>query len=88
LDARTNGDPAASIHSARKDLKKLRSAIRLVRSELGEDLFRGENRRYRDAGRTLGQSRDAEVKIKTLEALQERFGDALPRRRHGPGRLS
>ena len=78
-DAEGQGDLADSIHSARKDLKKLRSVLRLVRNELGEDLYRAENRRYRDAGRLLSRSRDAEVKVETLSALRERFGEELPR---------
>jgi CHAD domain-containing protein len=73
-----DGDLAASVHSARKDLKKLRAAARLIRDELGEKTFRAENRRYRDAGRLLSGSRDAEVKLETLAGLEERFGDELP----------
>lgn len=92
-----NGDFADAIHSARKDLKKLRSALRLVRAELGEKRFRAENSRYRDAGRRLSASRDAEVKLETLAALQRRFPGELPdgsvdawkellsRERAGPG---
>lgn len=69
---------APAIHSARKDLKKLRAVARLVRHELGEELFKAENRRYRDAGRRLSRSRDAEVKLETLAALRNRFGEGLP----------
>jgi CHAD domain-containing protein len=71
-------DLADSIHSARKDLKKLRSVLRLVRAKLGNDLYRAENGRYRDAGRLLSRSRDAEVKVETLSALRERLGEDLP----------
>lgn len=67
-------DFAAAIHGARKDLKKLRGLLRLIRKELGEELFRTENRRYRDAGRLLAGSRDAEVKLETLRALRSRYG--------------
>jgi CHAD domain-containing protein len=66
---------APAIHSARKDLKKLRSLLRLVRDELGEKTFKMENRRYRDAGRLLSSSRDAEVKLETLLALRHQLGD-------------
>ena len=65
-------DLASSIHAVRKDLKKLRAVLRLVRRELGEDLYRSENRRYREAGRLLSRSRDAEVKVHTLKGLCER----------------
>lgn len=77
-DARNGGDFAESVHGARKDLKKLRSVLRLIREELGEEVYRAENQRYRDAGRGLGQSRDAEVKTETLSALRGRFGEELP----------
>jgi CHAD domain-containing protein len=69
---------AGSIHSARKDLKKLRSVLRVVRPVIGKERFRIENKRYRDAGRRLSSSRDAEVKLETLAALGERFGGELP----------
>jgi CHAD domain-containing protein len=70
-------DPATCVHGARKDLKKLRALVRLLRRELGAGLYRAENRRYRDAGRQLSATRDAEVKLRTLEALRERFPERL-----------
>lgn len=63
----------AAVHAARKDLKKLRSLLRLIRGELGPATYRSENARYRDAGRLLSDARDAEVKLQTLEALGDRF---------------
>jgi CHAD domain-containing protein len=71
---------ASAIHGARKDLKKLRSVMRLARAALGEELFKAENRRYRDAGRLLAGSRDAEAKLATLVALRSRFGNDFPQR--------
>lgn len=73
-----DGELADSIHGARKDLKKVRAVLRLIRAELGDKRFRAENRRYREAGRLLSASRDAEVKLETLRALEERFGDEFP----------
>ncbi len=75
LSGAEHGSSAAAIHGARKDLKKLRSVLRLIRDQLGEDLFREENQRYRKAAHLLSRSRDAEVKLATLEALEKRFGD-------------
>jgi CHAD domain-containing protein len=69
---------AAAIHGARKDLKKLRAVLRLARKQLGKDLFEAENRRYRDAGRLLSGTRDAEVKLETLVALRSQASDGLP----------
>ena len=71
-------DRAAAIHGARKDLKKVRAVLRLVRDELGKKAYRAENRRYRDAGRLLAESRDAGVKLETLAALRGHFGAAFP----------
>jgi CHAD domain-containing protein len=70
-------DTAAAVHEARKDLKKLRSVLRLVRDELGDDVYRRENTRFRDAGRELAGARDAEVKLETLQSLIARFDGRL-----------
>ena len=67
-------DGAAAIHGARKDLKKLRTVLRLLRDELGKKRYRRANARFRAAGRALSGSRDAEVKLATLEAFSERAG--------------
>lgn len=69
---------ADAIHGARKDLKKVRAVLRLLREELGPKRFKAENRRYRDAGRMLAESRDAEVKLQTLRALAEHAGPRFP----------
>jgi CHAD domain-containing protein len=68
-------NPEAAVHEARKDLKKLRSVLRMVRHDVGDDAYRRENVRFRDAGRALSGARDAQVKLETLSALRERFGE-------------
>jgi CHAD domain-containing protein len=78
LDQARDGDFAAGVHEARKDLKKLRSLLRLAREGLGEETYRRENTRYRDAARRLSGARDAEVRLQTLDALEERFDGELP----------
>ncbi|MFT3863622.1 MAG: CHAD domain-containing protein [Solirubrobacterales bacterium] len=81
----SDGDELAeAVHGARKDLKKARAALRLVREDLGEKTFKRENGTLRDAARLLSASRDAEVKPATLDALVEGgAGDAPP----GPAAL-
>lgn len=64
-------DTADAVHGARKDMKKLRTALRLLRGSLGRKRFRRENARFRDAARALSSTRDAKVKLETLEALAE-----------------
>jgi CYTH domain-containing protein/CHAD domain-containing protein len=78
-DAGEEGDALAeAIHGARKDLKKARAALRLIRDELGEKTFKRENHALRDAARLLSASRDAEVKLETLDSLVEGSGDTPP----------
>ena len=71
-------DVAEAVHDTRKDMKKLRSLLRLVRDELGPEGYRAENRRYRDAARLLSGARDAEVKLATLAALREDYPGDVP----------
>ena len=68
-----------AVHEARKDTKKIRAALRLVRGELGEERFRSENRRFRDAARLLSGLRDTEVLTETVAALAGRHPDAATR---------
>ena len=67
-------DPAEAIHEARKDVKKIRSALRLNRHEIGDEVWRRENDHYRKAARTLSSFRDAEILVEALDGLGERFG--------------
>jgi len=71
LRAIGSGEAAAdeAIHGARKDLKKLRTLLRLLRGELPKKVYAAETARYREAGRLLSPLRDAGVKLETLEAL-------------------
>lgn len=71
-------DVAGAVHDARKDLKKLRSLLRLVRADLGKERYRAERSRYRDVARLLSGPRDAEVKLEALTGLRERYPDEAP----------
>jgi CHAD domain-containing protein len=74
LRGEAGSEPAVAVHEARKDIKKIRSALRLVRDELGDDVWRRENAHYRDVARTLSAFRDAEILVEALDSLGERFG--------------
>jgi CHAD domain-containing protein len=63
-----------AVHEARKDMKKLRALLRLVRGELGERVYSAENACFRDTARQLAGVRDADVMLVTLSDLEERYG--------------
>ena len=69
LRGETDATPAEAIHEARKDLKKLRSLLRLVRGGLGAATFRSENDCFRALALELAGARDAEVMVATLDEL-------------------
>jgi len=59
---------AEGVHQARKRFKELRALLRLVREPLGAR-FNVDNRRLRDAGRRLAESRDAAAMLESWDAL-------------------
>lgn len=69
----------ADIHEARKHLKKVRAALRLLRDAIGETTYRRENIALRDIARPLGVARDRKVLIATLDDLVERYAPATRR---------
>ena len=74
LEDLRGGDPKkadAAVHAARKRLKRIRAVVRLVREELGEEIFAPENAAFRDAGGSLSEARDAAVLIDTLDGLKK-----------------
>jgi CHAD domain-containing protein len=68
-------EPEEAVHTARKDLKKLRSLLRLVRSGLGDDAYSSANDELRAAGQALGGIRDVDVMLETLEKVTEDSGE-------------
>lgn len=68
--ADTSLDRATTIHQVRKRCKKVRGALRLVRS--GMKTYPEENAWYRDAASTLSDARDAEALIETCDALSKK----------------
>lgn len=59
---------AEGVHQARKRFKELRALMRLVREPLGAR-FKLDNRRLRDVGRRLAESRDAAAMLESWDAL-------------------
>ena len=64
------------VHEARTYVKKLRALLRLVEPALGK-MYRREDERLRELGRTLARLRDAEVLIETFDGLFEHFDEQL-----------
>jgi CHAD domain-containing protein len=83
LRGKTKSNREEAVHEARKDMKKLRSLLRLVRGELGDEVYRRENESFRDAARRLSGVRDADVMIETLDSLVEERPKAIPSRTAG-----
>jgi CHAD domain-containing protein len=70
------------VHAVRKRMKRLRAAWRLIRAELDADVFRAENKRFRDIGRSLAALRDARICVRATDELRRDF-----RRKSGSGEL-
>jgi CHAD domain-containing protein len=62
-----------AVHDARKELKKARATLRLLRDAMGDQAYRRENEALRDAARPLSVIRDSKVLLDTLNRLVERF---------------
>ncbi|MEA2332270.1 MAG: hypothetical protein QOH58_2408 [Thermoleophilaceae bacterium] len=75
LQGRTDSTREEAVHEARKDMKKLRALLRLVRGELGDRVYRRENAAFRDTAGQLAGVRDADVMLATLGQLEERYGE-------------
>jgi CHAD domain-containing protein len=66
-----------NVHGARKQLKRARATLRLLRAASGDELYRCENVVARDAARPLSRARDDEVMSGVLKSLGERFGTTI-----------
>jgi CHAD domain-containing protein len=68
---RDGEDRVTAIHEARKDLKKVRSLLRLVRTAMPKDERRRAGAALRDIAASLAGTRDADVMRETLAKLGE-----------------
>jgi CHAD domain-containing protein len=64
--------PDEAIHEARKSVKKIRGALRLMQPELGVT-YGEENRRLGETGRRLSEIRDAEAIIEVFDGMVEKY---------------
>lgn len=79
----TKEDHDPAVHEARKSMKRIRALLRLVRDEIGDDIYRNENAVFRDVGRALAPPRDALVMIDTLTSVVHRHRRLLANDAYG-----
>jgi CHAD domain-containing protein len=84
LSGATDSGDEEAVHTARKDIKKLRALVRLTRDELGTEVYRRENQTFREAGQQLSGVRDADVMLATLADLEKRYPGELSTGPTGP----
>lgn len=70
-------DIDSAIHEARKAMKRLRAVLRLIRPQIGDKVYRYENRSLRDAARLVAPVRSSRVTVETVSDLADRFEGAL-----------
>jgi CHAD domain-containing protein len=71
-------DRTTAIHDARKDLKKLRSLLRLIGPGVKRRERRRENTAFAEVGRSLSSARDADVMVEVVDDLTERAAGQVP----------
>ena len=80
LDYLRQCDRLEAIHSVRKEIKKVRATLGLVRGKMGENTYRKRVKTLRAAAKRLQDPRDARVRPQALERLVEHFKNRLPAR--------
>jgi CHAD domain-containing protein len=80
LSGKGEADRDEAIHETRKNVKKIRGVLRLMRPELGE-IYGRENPFFRDVGLRLSQFRDGGAMIEAFDGLREKYRGELGRSR-------
>jgi CHAD domain-containing protein len=80
LETLKDSDHPGAVHSVRKEIKKLRAIFRLMRGEIGKNVYRRNNQALRAAAGHLTAIRDAHVKLDAFEGLVNHFRRKLPAR--------
>jgi CHAD domain-containing protein len=79
LDFLKRGGHFDAVHDVRKEIKKLRAVLRLVRSGIGETAYHEATNALRAAADRLNAMRDAQVRLAALENLANRSNGKVPR---------
>ena len=78
-------DRHETVHEVRKNCKKLRGLLRLIRPQV-PDLYKAENKYFRDAAASLSGVRDATAALESYDSLLAAFAGAVDRQRLAPAR--
>lgn len=70
-------DHDLATHEARKNFKRLRALLWLVRDEIGAETFRRENACFREAALRLAALRDSAVMLATLDQVKSHYAADL-----------
>ena len=62
-----------AIHESRKNLKRMRAVLRLIRGEIGDEHFKPPDTLFRDTSRILSPLRDGSVMLETIDKLKLDF---------------
>ena len=73
------GGHLEAVHDVRRDIKKLRAVLRLVRPGIGEAAYGEATDTLRKAADRLDAMRDAQVRLAALEELAKRSNGQIPR---------
>ena len=82
LKKRDAGTIAASVHEARRSVKKARAVVKTLR-EAGGDVPRKDRRRLRKASRRLSGLRDSAAIVDTFQRLRKRYPKRLAEHTYG-----
>ena len=80
LETLEKGARLEAVHDVRKEIKKLRSVLRLIRRDIGKHTYSEQTRALRRAADLLTDFRDAQVKLNAFDSLAKHFRRKLPPR--------
>lgn len=64
-------DPGRRVHDVRTGMKRVRALLRMIRCEIGDDLFRRDDHHFRSVAHSLAPNRDRAVLADTIARLRQ-----------------
>ncbi len=71
-------DRDTAVHESRKQFKRLRALLRLIRFAAGKELVKLEEAQLREAALRLAEARDSAVLLMTMDKLRDFYGEEMP----------